>query len=170
MTKPDQLSTEEKADKAPRLTPAQAAILASATTVETSLAGQVQPHDEHGNPIEPEPEVDKQAGNRQLLQFLVTAATPALPFLPTCYTPEVIDNIAGAFTAVEEKYGWDVGANIGPEFALAIFALPPTVTAYQLGKAHFAELRAAREAAGKQQAQQQPKPAAQDARTNAIGG
>ena len=148
MTKPGELSTQEKADKAPKLTPEQAAMLASATMVDGGLVADTVPHDEHGNLLpDDEAPVDRAEGNRTLLTFLVTAATPAMPFLAKCYTPEVIGQIAGAFTAVEDKYGWDIGSNIGPEFALAIFTIPPTIAAVQLGKAHFAELRAQREAA-----------------------
>ena len=138
-------------DKAETLTPQQAQLLASVHSVEAGLVSAAPPHDAEGNLVEEPAPVDNVAGNRQLLTFLVTAATPAMPFLPECYTPEVINNIAAAFTAVEEKYGWNVGGALaGPEFALAMFALPPTITAYQLGKAHFAEQRAKREAAGKE--------------------
>lgn len=168
MTKPDQLSTEEKQAKEPQLSPEQAAILASATKVQSELTGQLE-HDEHGNLIEPEAEaekVDPVKENTDLLAMLVAMATPALPFLPQCYTPEVIGHIAGAYTAVEEKYGWNARGMIGPEFALALIALPPTITAYSLGKKHFAELRARREA---EQARQSAKSGAQDARETAIG-
>ncbi len=147
MTKPDQLSTEEKDAKAPKLTDAQAAILASATVVESSLSGQIM-HDAEGNPVDPEAEVvqaDPIAENAALLQMLVSMAAPALPFLTECYTPEVIGNIAGAYTAVEEKYGWNARGLVGPELALALFALPPSFMAYKLGQAHFAELKAKRE-------------------------
>lgn len=159
----------EAADDVP-LTEGQAKLLAGVNRIEADIAGADLPHDEEGNPIEPEDQVDKAAGNRALLEFLVTAATPALPFLPTCYTPDAIANIAGAFTAVEEKYGWNVGGSIGPEFALAVFALPPTITAYQMGKEHFAAKRAEREAAEKARGQGSTGAGIQGANAGAIGG
>jgi hypothetical protein len=173
MIKPGELSTEEAQAKADKLTPEQAAILAGAAAVESTLGSNVPLHDAAGNLIEEEPPVDHLAGNRQILTFLVTAASPALPFLAQCYTPEVIDQIAGAFTAVEEKYGWDIGSSVGPELALAITAIPPTVAAVLLGRAHFAELKAQREAAAKanpQQAQQGGVSGLQQATKGAIGG
>lgn len=159
MTKTGELSTEEKGTKAPKLSAEQAAMLASASSVDGTLVADVLPHDEEGNLVEAEEPVDKLAGNRQLLGFLVMAATPLMPFLPTCYTDEVISNIAGAFTAVEEKYGWDIGSNIGPEVALAIFTLPPTIAAVTLGRQYFAEQRAQREAAERIAKGGQPKQA-----------
>lgn len=173
MTKPDELSTQEAQDKATKLTPDQAAILAGAAAVEATLGSNVPLHDADGNLVEEEPVVDHLAGNRQILTFLVVAASPALPFLSQCYTPEVIDQIAAAFTAVEEKYGWDVGSSVGPELALAITALPPTIAAVMLGRAHFAELRAQREAAARanpQQVQQGGASGLQQATKGAIGG
>jgi hypothetical protein len=152
------------------LTQEQAKLLAGVHGIENDLAGDELPHDAEGNPVAPAEPVDKVAGNRALLQFLVTAATPALPFLPECYTPEVIDGIAGAYTAVEEKYGWDVGSAVGPEVALAIFALPPSYMAYTMGKAHFAELRARREAADKAKAQGSTGTGLEGANATALGG
>lgn len=172
MTKPDELSTEEKAGRAPKITPEQAAMLASATMVDSGLVADVLPHDEEGNPLPPEAApADRSEGNRTLLQFLVTAASPAMPFLAECYTPDVIGQIAGAFTAVEDKYGWDIGSNIGPEFALAIFTIPPTIAAVQLGRAHFAELRAKREDAARAVGGPgRPEVGLADATKGAIGG
>lgn len=152
------------------LTEEQAKLLAGVNRIEADIAGDDLPHDEQGNPIEPAEPVDKAAGNRALLEFLVTAATPALPFLPTCYTPDAIAGIAGAFTAVEEKYGWNVGGSIGPEVALAIFAVPPTILAYQMGKEHFAAKRAEREAAEMQRGQGATGTSIQGANAGAIGG
>lgn len=165
---PKQLTTEER-ENAGKLTPEQAAILAGATKTDTDIAGQMM-HDEQGNPIDPAAQVqqvDPIEENKALLSMLVAVATPALPFLPECYTPEVIGNIAGAYTAVEEKYGWNMRGMVGPEFALALFALPPTVMAYKLGKAHFAELRAKREL---EEAKKTPETALEAATKGAIGG
>ncbi len=153
------------------LTPEQAKLLAGVHSIESDLTGGEIPHDAQGNPVAPVEPVDKVAANRALLEFLVTAATPALPFLPECYTPEAVGNIAGAFTAVEEKYGWDVGSSLaGPELALAVFALPPTVMAYQMGKAHFAEKRAQREAEAKGRPQGATAAGLEGAATDALGG
>lgn len=159
----------EVAEEVP-LTDEQAKLMAGVNRIEADISGADLPHDQEGNPIEPEDPVDKAAGNRALLEFLVVAATPALPFLPTCYTPDAIANIAGAFTAVEEKYGWNVGGSIGPEVALAIFALPPSIMAYQMGKEHFAEKRAEREAAEKARGQGSTGTGIQGANAGAIGG
>jgi hypothetical protein len=170
MTKPDELSTAEKQAGATKLAPEQAALLASVTATENSLAGATLEHDADGNLIEPDAEpVDKAAGNEALLAALVAMAGPVMPFIPRCYTPEVIKNIAGAFTAVEEKYGWDVGGNIGPELALAVFALPPTIAAVVLGRAHFAELKAQREAAAGQKPQEATGTGIAGANAGAIG-
>lgn len=156
--------------KEPALTPEQAKLIAGVNLIESDLAGNDIPHDAEGNPVEPEVPVDKVGTNADMLGFLVTMATPAMPFLPECYTPEVIGKIAGAFTAVEEKYGWDVGSKFsGPELALAVFAIPPTITAYQLGKAHFAEKRAEREAAEKAKAQGSAGTGLERATAGAIG-
>ena len=104
-------STEEKAGT---LTPEQAAILASASKVENDLTGQVQ-HDSQGNLIEPEADQGDPIGeNRDLLTMLLAVATPAMPFLAQCYTPDVINNIATAYTAVEIKYGWKARDFVGP--------------------------------------------------------
>lgn len=153
------------------LTADQAKLLASVHGIESELGGTDLPHDAEGNLVEPAEPVDKVAGNRQMLTFLVTAATPAMPFLPECYTPDVINNIAAAFTAVEEKYGWNVGGSLaGPEFALAMFAIPPTITAYQLGKQHFAEKRAQREAQERGQPKEPQRAGLEGANAGALGG
>lgn len=145
---PATLSTEEKA----QLSPEQAAILASASQVEKNLSGQVQ-HDGQGNLIEPEADQGDPIGeNRDLLAMLLAVATPAMPFLAQCYPPEVVNNIAAAYTAVEIKYGWKARDLVGPELGLALVAIPPTIAAVLLGKAHFAELKAKREAEHARQA------------------
>lgn len=163
---PSVRSTEEKADK---LTPEQAAILASATKVETDLSGQVQ-HDAQGNLIDPAQEQDQGdpiAENAALLSMLVAVATPAFPFIGQCYTPDVVNNIATAYTAVEIKYGWEARKFVGPELGLALVAIPPTIAAVMLGRQHFAELRAKREA---EQARKTPETALDAATKGAIGG
>lgn len=147
---------DQPGQKSDALTPEQAAILASAQRTQNELTGNME-HDAAGNPIEPETvKVDPVQENRDLFTMLVAMATPVMPFLPECYTPEVIGNIAGAYTAVEEKYGWKASSLMGPEVALALFAIPPTITAYQLGKAHFAEVKAKREQLQAQQRTETP--------------
>lgn len=141
---------EQDSDKVGKLTPEQAAILASASKVESDLVGQIM-HDENGNLIEPVDEQAAQASaeeeNADLLNLLIGIASPALPFLSQCYTPEVVQSIAAAYTKVEEKYGWNARGMIGCEFALGLVAIPPTILAYVMGKKHFAELKAQRELA-----------------------
>jgi hypothetical protein len=159
---PKTKSTEEKAAK---LTPEQAAILASASKVESDLSGQVT-HDGEGNLIEPEAKTDAAEENAAMLGMLVAIATPAMPFLSKCYTPEVIGNIAGAFTAVEQKYGWNVRSMVGPEFALALCAIPPTLGAIVLGRAHFAEIKERREQEKGREGAKQP---AGDGRDKVLG-
>lgn len=170
MTHPDELSTAEKADKPLKLTPEQSEMLARAGMVDDKLSGGIQ-HDGNGNLIEPEdgPKTDPAAENAAILSMLVGMATPALPFLSDCYTPEVIANIAGAYTAVEEKYGWNVRGMVGPELMLALVGIPPTFMAYTLGKKHFAELKAKREREEAEEARRVGKVPAQDARAHALG-
>jgi len=106
----------------------------------------------------PEP-VDQGAELAAMLQMGVMMAAPALPFLPSCYTPETCQQIGTAFAAVAEKYGWNLSAVKSPELALAVVTIPPTVQAVVLGRAHFAEQRARREAA--ERAARAPAPAPQ---------
>lgn len=155
---------------APKLTPEQAAILASAGKVENDLSGQIL-HDENGNIIdaEAEPQENPAEENRQILSLLVSLATPALPFLAECYTPEVVANIAAAYTAVEEKYGWNLRSHMGCEVTLALVAIPPTLTAVVLGRQHFAEKRAQREAEERAKPAKIEQDEPKDARNNAIG-
>lgn len=161
---------DEKENGAPALTPEQAAILASAGKVESELSGQLL-HDADGNLIEQEdqPQENPAEENRQILSLLVSLATPALPFLSECYTPEVIANIAAAYTAVEEKYGWNLRSHMGCEVTLALVAIPPTITAVVLGRAHFAEKRAQREAEEGKAPVKIEQDAPNDARRDAIG-
>lgn len=78
-----------------------------------------------------------------VLQLGVMTLTPALPFLPQCYTPEACDRIGYALAAVAEKRGWNLGQFMGPETALAVAVIPPTVAAVAIGKQYFAARRAA---------------------------
>lgn len=158
-------STDEAA---PKLTAEQAALLAGAGMVDQTISGGIE-HDGQGNllpPADAEPKIDKVQQNTDMLAMLIGMALPALPFLKDCYTPQVIGNIAAAYTQVEEKYGWDASGMIGPEVTLALFVIPPSITAYTLGKAHFAELRAKRE---QEQARKPQIQAQGDARDNIMG-
>lgn len=86
-----------------------------------------------------------------LLQMGVMMAAPALPFLPQCYTPEAINNIATAAAAVCEKRGWTIGDVMTPEVVLAVAAVPPTVQAYVMFRAWQAERREMAEQAEREQ-------------------
>lgn len=92
-------------------------------------------------PGQPEPAqvVDQAEQIGALLTMGVMVAAPALPFLPECYTPPVVNAIAQAAAAVCEKYGWQVGDVMSPELALAIAVLPPSVQAFVMWKDHKAE-------------------------------
>ena len=84
--------------------------------------------------------------NRAILEVLVSTLTPALPFLPTCYPPPTIDNIARAYTAVEAKHGWNLRNAFSVEGVLLLTVLPPTLLAIRMGQEHFARRRAEAEA------------------------
>lgn len=130
----------------PSLNPMQQALLSSAAAVDEAVAP-VLTVDEQGRPIE-EP-ADQQAAqdsafsrNRDLLQLGIGMLTPMLPFLPECYTPQVVEAIAAQFTAVEIKRGWNLGEQMTPEVMLAVVALPPTIQAFILGREYIAAKRA----------------------------
>jgi hypothetical protein len=97
----------------------------------------------------PEPERDRGAELGAMLQMGVLMVSPALPFLPQCYTPQACTQIGTAFAAVADKRGWDLDAITSPELALAAVAIPPTVAAVALGKQYFADKRRQAEAAEK---------------------
>ena len=170
MIKPENITTPTKAELEQKLTPEQAAIIASASSVESKMSGQIM-HDADGNLITEaeEDNSDPVEENRQILQLLVSIATPAMPFLEKCYTPEVIAGIAAAYSAVEEKYGWNVRQFMGCEVGLAMVALPPTIAAVVLGKQYFAEKRAQAELEARSQGRALVPEKAQDARSSAIG-
>lgn len=92
------------------------------------------------------PQVNRGEELGAMLTLGVAMAAPALPFLPTCYTPEVCGQIGHAFNAVAEKYGWNLGGIDSPELALALVTVPPTLAALKLGRDHFAAKRAEAEA------------------------
>lgn len=80
---------------------------------------------------------DAGAENAAILGLLVEMLIPAAPFLAECYTPPVIQRIALAYTAVEQKRGWNARAFLSVEAQLAIVALPPTIQAFVLGREYL---------------------------------
>ena len=99
------------------------------------------PGEPGGPELEPEPQGDPAEENTAILTCLVTMLAPVLPFLPACYTPERIRQIATAYTAVEQKHGWNLRDLMSVEAQLLIVAAPPTIQAILYGRAHFAEMR-----------------------------
>jgi len=82
-----------------------------------------------------------------MLQMGVMLLTPVLPFMPQCYPESTCVQIGTAFAAVADKHGWNLDALTSPELALAVVAVPPTIQAVMLGRAYFAQQRAAADAA-----------------------
>lgn len=124
----------------PTLTPEQASLLASVTMTESVIAPPVT-HDAAGQPIEEAPVEDAGTENTLILSALIDMLAPALPFIRDCYPPETIQRIALAYTAVEEKHGWNARRYVGVEVQLAIVAIPPTIAAVVIGRQYFASLR-----------------------------
>jgi hypothetical protein len=88
------------------------------------------------------------AENIALLNMALQIMAPMLPFLPTIYTPAVLDNIATAGAAVELKHNISLGELFGKykeEAMLAIAVVPCTVQAVVMTRAYLAEQKAARE-------------------------
>lgn len=116
----------------------QAQLLAIAAQVEGETTP-VETHDENGQPIQqPETIENAAAENRAILEALIGMLSPALPFLGECYDKATIERIANAYTAVEEKYGWNARSHLGVEVQLAIVAIPPTIGAVLMGRQYFA--------------------------------
>lgn len=121
-----------------KLTKEQAQLLSIAAQVEDETAPP-ETHDENGEPIQqPENIENAAAENRAILRALIGMLSPALPFLPECYDAATIERIANAYTAVEEKYGWNARSHLGVEVQLAIVAIPPTIAAIVMGRQFFA--------------------------------
>lgn len=100
---------------------------------------------------DPEPTQAEQLAG--VLQLAVMTLAPALPFLPQCYPPEICKQIGVAAGAVCDKHGWKFDA-MPPELALAAIAIPPTVQAVVMGRAHFAQQRAQASSSSSSPAQQ----------------
>ena len=139
-----------------KLTPEQAALVSDAATVDSQIAPTIT-HDENGQPIEAvqENKIDPVARNRDLLTMGLMMLKPVAPFLSECYTPDVIESIAGAFTAVEIKRGWDVQKYMSEELVLVLVTMPPTIKAYVLGKQYIEAIREQNTIAAHQQQQAQ---------------
>lgn len=128
----------------------------AAPTVDPELMAIAQNADQaltsQAAPLQAGPEVVEQAPDQAaqihgLLTMGVMMATPALPFVPQCYTPEVIGNISTAAAAVCEKHGWNVGDVMSPELVLAVAAVPPTLQAFVMFKHWKAQKEIERQAA-----------------------
>lgn len=98
---------------------------------------------------EQQPDIDRGAEFAAMLTMGVAMLTPAMPFLPGCYTPDTCRQIGTAFAAVADKRGWDLGALQSPELALAVVSIPPTVAAIVQGRAWLADKRERAERAEK---------------------
>ncbi|WP_444632774.1 hypothetical protein [Cupriavidus oxalaticus] len=95
-------------------------------------------------PGEPEP-VDPATEWQMTLTVLVAALSPALPYLPTIYTPDSIQALARAIVPVADKYGLSVGGLMsGPEVGLLLVAGPLALATVVAHKQWRAEQDAAR--------------------------
>lgn len=122
-----------------------AMMAAIAASADADIDGAVQAMMPGQAEAEPEPKVNQAEQIGALLTMGVMMGAPALPFLPKCYTPEVVGRIAQAAAAVCDKYGWQVGDVMTPELALAVAVLPPSVQAWVMWKQHKAEQEAQRQ-------------------------
>ena len=120
------------------LTATQLNSLARAEALESAIA---PPVDENGNPVQPAPEpMDAGQENTIILGLLIDMLKPAMPFLNGCYPPATVQRIALAYTAVEEKRGWNARAFLSVEAQLAIVAIPPAIQAFVMGREYFKRL------------------------------
>lgn len=95
-------------------------------------------------PGEPAP-IDPAAEWEMTLSVLVAALSPALPYIPTVYTPDAIKALSAAIVPVADKYGLSVGGLMsGPEIGLLLVAGPlalATVVAHKQWRAEQDEAR-----------------------------
>lgn len=85
---------------------------------------------------------DKVAEMAAMLGAVVALASPLLPYLPTIYTPETVQALAGAYMPVAEKHGWNVGGwleRYAAELALVAVAGPVAIRTANAHKAWKAE-------------------------------
>jgi hypothetical protein len=125
--------------------PPDLAAVAAAADAQVSGAIEVPPPPGQAPPEPPDPGAELAA----MLQMGVTMFAPVLPFLPECYPKATCEQIGTAFAAVAQKYGWDLDLLNSPELALAIVAVPPTISAVVQGRAYFAKKKADAAAAEK---------------------
>lgn len=95
-------------------------------------------------PGEPEP-IDPAVEWEMTLGVLVAVLSPALPYVPTVYTPAAIKALAAAIVPVANKYGLSVGGIMsGPEVGLLMVAGPLALATVVAHKQWRAEQDAAR--------------------------
>lgn len=85
---------------------------------------------------------DPVAETAAMLGAVVALASPLLPYLPTIYTPETVQALAGAYVPVAEKHGWNVGGwldRYAAELALVAVAAPVAIRTANAHKAFKAE-------------------------------
>jgi len=124
------------------------------------------PGAEPGQPAAPEGP-DKVAEAKAVFSMVVALASPLLPYLPSIYTEERLEMLAGAYVPVAEKHGWDMGeflAGWSAEIALVGVAAPLAIQTMQAHRAHAAAL-----AASRAKAVEEVKEAKQPAMPSAMG-
>ncbi|WP_059411696.1 hypothetical protein [Cupriavidus basilensis] len=95
-------------------------------------------------PGEPAP-VDPAAEWEMTISLVVAVLSPALPYLPTVYTPDTIKALSGAIVPVADKYGLNVGGIMGgPEIGLLMIAAPLGLSTYVAHKQWRAQQEAER--------------------------
>jgi len=84
---------------------------------------------------------DQVAETAAMFGAAVALLSPMLPYLPGIYTQERVEQLAGAYMPVAEKYGWSAGGwleKFGAEIALVAVAGPLIVQTVGAHKAHKA--------------------------------
>jgi hypothetical protein len=116
-----------------------AALLADAMAVEAEFGAPAGVPGEAPAPVDPAAEI------RALLEVLRMIASPLSPVVARVWTDDVLGATAPALAAVMDKYGLSLGGldRWGPEIALAVAILPPTVATVQGIQAEAAERRRA---------------------------
>lgn len=133
MSGPDQDQGGELSPEAVTL----AALASNSAGLDAELSGGADPATGAPAPDQaPAPDVGAEVAG--LLEMGVAMLSPVAPFLPKCYTPAACQRIGAAFAAVAEKRGWNVSEVMSPELALCIVALPPTIQAVMMARAHYA--------------------------------
>jgi hypothetical protein len=114
---------------------------AAVLDMETAGASDVGPAPAPGQAAAPV--ADPVAETAAMFGMAIGLLSPLLPYLPAIYTTETVQQLAGAYVPVAEKYGWASGGGIfekyGPELMLAGVAVPLAVQTAQAHKAWAAE-------------------------------